>query len=79
MSKPAPADPWDEPAVAPTPREIEALGHLAAGASAKTIARRPGISVHAAKFHVGSLRDELDATVRTDAVAHPPRLGVIQL
>ena len=43
------------------------------------IADRLGISVHTAKFHVGSLIDKLDATGRTDAVAHAARLGVINL
>ncbi len=62
-----------------TPREIEVLALLAEGASNKAIARRLGISVHTAKFHVGSLLDKLDATGRTDAVAHAARLGVIQL
>lgn len=62
-----------------TPREIEVLSLLAEGASNKTIARRLGISVHTAKFHVGSLLDKLDAIGRTDAVAHAARLGVIQL
>jgi DNA-binding CsgD family transcriptional regulator len=62
-----------------TPREREVLGHLAEGVSNKTIARRLGISIHTVKFHVASLIDKLDATGRTDAVAHAARLGVIQL
>lgn len=62
-----------------TPREREVLGLLAEGASNKTIARTLGISVHTAKFHVGSLLDKLDATGRTDAVTHAARLGVIEL
>ena len=62
-----------------TPRELEVLALLAEGASNKTIARRLGISVHTAKFHVGSLLDKLDAIGRTDAVAHAARLGVIHL
>jgi len=62
-----------------TPRETEVLTLLAEGASNKTIARRLGISVHTAKFHVGSLLDKLDAVGRTDAVAHAARLGVIHL
>jgi DNA-binding CsgD family transcriptional regulator len=62
-----------------TPREAEVLALLAEGASNKIIARRLGISVHTAKFHVGSLLDKLDATGRTDAVAHAARLGVIHL
>ena len=45
----------------------------------QTIARQLGISVHTAKFHVGSLLDKLDATGRTDAVAHAARRGVINL
>lgn len=62
-----------------TRRESEVLGLLAEGASNKAIARRLGISVHTAKFHVGSLLDKLDATGRTDAVTHAARLGVIHL
>jgi DNA-binding CsgD family transcriptional regulator len=62
-----------------TPRELEVLNLLAEGASNKVIARRLGISIHTAKFHVGSLLEKLDASGRTDAVAHAARLGVIQL
>ena len=62
-----------------TPREHDVLVLMAEGASNKTIARRLGISVHTAKFHVGSLLDKLDATGRTDAVAHAARRGVINL
>jgi DNA-binding CsgD family transcriptional regulator len=62
-----------------TPRELEVLALLAEGASNKVIARQLGISVHTAKFHVGSLLDKLDAVGRTDAVAHAARLGVIHL
>jgi DNA-binding NarL/FixJ family response regulator len=49
---------------------LEVLELLAKGASHKTIARRLGIPVHAAKFHIRSLMDKLDAIDRTDAVAH---------
>jgi DNA-binding CsgD family transcriptional regulator len=62
-----------------TPRELEVLTLLAEGMSNKAIARRLGISVHTAKFHVGALLDKLDAVGRTDAVAHAARRGVIQL
>ena len=65
--------------IALTPRERDVLVLMAEGASNKTIARRLGISVHTAKFHVGSLLDKLDATGRTDAVAHAARRGVINL
>jgi DNA-binding CsgD family transcriptional regulator len=62
-----------------TPRELEVLALLVEGASNKMIARRLRISVHTAKFHVGSLLDKLDAVGRTDAVAHAARLRVINL
>jgi DNA-binding CsgD family transcriptional regulator len=62
-----------------TPRELEVLALLAEGASNKAIARRLGISVHTAKFHVGSLIDKLDAIGRTDVVAQAARRGVIHL
>jgi DNA-binding CsgD family transcriptional regulator len=62
-----------------TPREFDVLALLAEGASNKAIARTLGISVHTAKFHVGSLLDKLDATGRTDAVAHAARRGIINL
>ena len=70
------ADPSD---IDLTPRERDVLLLMAEGASNKTIVRRLGISVHTAKFHVGSLLDKLDAIGRTDAVAHAARLGVINL
>jgi DNA-binding CsgD family transcriptional regulator len=62
-----------------THRERDVLALMAEGASNKTIARQLGISVHTAKFHVGSLLHKLDATGRTDAVAHAARRGVINL
>jgi DNA-binding CsgD family transcriptional regulator len=62
-----------------TQRELDVLALLAEGASNKEIARHLGISVHTAKFHVGSILDKLDATGRTDAVAHAARRGVINL
>jgi DNA-binding CsgD family transcriptional regulator len=62
-----------------TPREREVLLLLSEGLSNKAIARRLSISQHTVKFHVGQLIDKLDATGRTDAVAHAARLGVIHL
>ena len=62
-----------------TPRELDVLALLAEGASNKTIAKQLEISVHTAKFHVASLLEKLDATGRTDAVAHAARRGVIHL
>ncbi|MCD6032466.1 MAG: helix-turn-helix transcriptional regulator [Thermomicrobiales bacterium] len=62
-----------------TAREREVLTLLAEGASNKVIARRLGISVHTVKYHVASILEKLDATGRTDAVAHAVRLGLILL
>ncbi|MGC2082823.1 MAG: helix-turn-helix transcriptional regulator, partial [Bradyrhizobium sp.] len=62
-----------------TARERDVLALLAEGRSNKEIARSLGISVHTAKFHVGQLLDKLDATGRTDAVAHAARRGIIEL
>jgi DNA-binding CsgD family transcriptional regulator len=62
-----------------TARERDVLALLAEGRSNKEIARMLGISVHTAKFHVGQLLDKLDATGRTDAVAHAARRGIIEL
>lgn len=71
------APPTDD--IALTPREAEVLALLADGASNKAIANALGISVHTAKFHVGSLIDKLDAIGRTDAVSNAARKGVIDL
>lgn len=69
----------EPPDTALTPREAQVLDLLAQGASNKAIARALGISVDTAKFHVGRLIDKLDATGRTDAVAHAARTGVLHL
>ena len=74
-----PADRPSDPEQPLTPREVEVLTLLAEGASNKVIARQLGISVHTAKFHVGQVLDKLDATGRTEAVAHAARLGVLHL
>jgi DNA-binding NarL/FixJ family response regulator len=62
-----------------TGRELEVLKLLAEGASNKMIARELAVSVHTAKFHVASILEKLDATGRTDAVAHAVRLGLLML
>jgi DNA-binding CsgD family transcriptional regulator len=62
-----------------TPRERDVIALLAEGLSNKEIAGRLGISPDTAKFHVGRLIDKLDATGRTDAVAHAARRGIIHL
>jgi DNA-binding NarL/FixJ family response regulator len=62
-----------------TPREQQVIALLAEGLSNKEIASRLGIAPDTAKFHVGRLIDKLDATGRTDAVAHAARRGIIHL
>jgi DNA-binding CsgD family transcriptional regulator len=62
-----------------TARELEVLALLAEGTSNKLIARRLGISIHTAKYHVASLLEKLDAVSRTDVVASAVRIGVLQL
>jgi len=62
-----------------TPREQQVLALLTEGASNKVIAHALGITPHTAKFHVGRVLDKLDATGRTDAVAHAARLGIVNL
>jgi DNA-binding NarL/FixJ family response regulator len=69
----------DDGPAALTAREREVLRLLAEGATNKQIARRLELSVHTVKFHVGSILDKLDATGRTDAVAHAVRLGLLLL
>ena len=70
--------PGDEP-VQLTPREREVLELLAAGASNKIIARRLGVSVHTAKFHVASLLRKLGASGRLEAVGIGLRTGLLML
>jgi len=62
-----------------TPREREVLELLAAGASNKIIARRLGVSVHTAKFHVASLLRKLGASGRLEAVGIGLRTGLLML
>ena len=62
-----------------TPRERDVIALLAEGLSNKEIGGQLGISADPAKFHVGRVIDKLDATGRTDAVAHAARRGIIHL
>ena len=62
-----------------TPREHEVLAAMADGASNKVIARRLGISLHTAKFHVAAILAKLDADSRTEAVARAAHLGLVML
>jgi len=62
-----------------TPREREVLAAMADGASNKVIARRLGISIHTAKFHVAAILAKLDADSRTEAVTRAAHLGLLML
>ena len=64
-------------AVVLTQREKQVVALLAEGASNKLIARRLGISVHTAKFHVAAILQKLGAVNRTDAIAIAMREGLI--
>jgi DNA-binding NarL/FixJ family response regulator len=69
----------DTSRVSLTPREHEVLAAMADGASNKVIARRLGISLHTAKFHVAAILAKLDADSRTEAVARAAHLGLVML
>lgn len=58
-------------------RELEVLGHLAAGASNKLIARRLSISPNTVKSHVARLFGKLEAKTRTEAVAKARSLDLL--
>ncbi len=58
-------------------REREVLALLAEGAPNKVIARRLGISVHTAKFHVASVVAKLGAANRTEAIGIAMREGLV--
>ena len=62
-----------------TPREKDVLVLLAEGASNKAIARQLWISIHTAKFHVGSILGKLGVSTRAEAVAMGIRRGLVLL
>lgn len=62
-----------------TARERQVAELLVEGASNKVIARRLGISVHTAKFHVAAVLEKLGARNRSDAVAIALRDGLVAL
>ena len=62
-----------------TRREHDVIALLAEGLSNRQIGSRLGIAPDTAKFHVGRVIDKLDATGRTDAVAHAARCGISNL
>jgi NarL family two-component system response regulator YdfI len=62
-----------------TPREMEVLHALAAGAGNKTIAMQLHISEHTAKFHVSQILAKLGAGSRAEAVSIAIRRGLLPL
>ena len=64
-------------AIVLTQREKQVVALLTEGASNKLIARRLGISVHTAKFHVAAILQKLGAVNRTDAIAIAMREGLV--
>lgn len=58
-------------------REREVLALLAEGAPNKVIARRLGISIHTAKFHVAAVVSKLGAANRTEAIGIAMREGLV--
>jgi DNA-binding NarL/FixJ family response regulator len=85
LTYPSPAEASEEeaaPVALPIPltaREQEVLELLANGASNKIIARRLGVSVHTAKFHVASLLRKLGASGRLEAVGIGLRNGLLMV
>jgi DNA-binding CsgD family transcriptional regulator len=62
---------WNEASVARakrfSPREIQVLELASQGLTNPQIARRLGLSVHAIKFHLGSIYRKIGASNRTEA------------
>jgi DNA-binding NarL/FixJ family response regulator len=79
LLQPGGSDEAPSTAEALTPRELEVLALIAAGGSNKLIARRLGISVHTAKFHVAGVFEKLGASSRAEAVGIAARLGLVLL
>lgn len=69
-----------EQAISPlSAREQEVLAFLALGRSNKEIAGQLNISEHTVKFHLASLFQKLQASSRSQAIAHGLRRGWVKL
>jgi two-component system, NarL family, response regulator len=60
-----------------SPRELEVLRHMSAGASNKEIARLTGITEGTVKFHVTAVIAKLGVKRRTEAIAVAVKRGLI--
>lgn len=61
-----------------SPRELEVLTFLVAGASNKEIAGKLGISIHGVKRHVSALLNQFHSPSRAHLVSHLLRSGVLK-
>lgn len=70
---------WPEPRIQHllTPRELEIVALMAAGASNQEIAERLVVTVGTVKGHVNHILDKLDARNRTGAVTRARELGLL--
>ena len=59
-----------------TPRELEVLRLVAAGASNGEIAATLGLSINTVERHVGNIYRKIDARGRADATAYAIRRGL---
>lgn len=69
----------EQPASPLSAREQEVLAYLALGRSNKEIAGQLTISEHTVKFHLASLFQKLEASSRSQAIAHGLRRGWVKL
>ncbi|HEX7975512.1 MAG TPA: LuxR C-terminal-related transcriptional regulator, partial [Anaerolineales bacterium] len=60
-----------------THRELEVLGHIAAGDSNQTIAEKLVITISAVKKHTSNIFGKLNVNSRTQAVARARQLGLL--
>ena len=74
--------PVDQPALSPaalsglTPREVEVLGHVAAGLTNKELASALGVRVPTVERHLVNLYTKIGARSRAEAVAYALRRGL---
>jgi DNA-binding NarL/FixJ family response regulator len=60
-----------------TERELEVLGHVAAGARNREIAENLSVSTKTVEFHLGNILGKLGARSRTEAVVRAWQLDLL--